>query len=87
MGEVGRTRITSQGQTSVPQEVRRQFGMGPGDEIIWSEEDGRLVVRVRGTHTLGDVRKALALPSTEGAIAVKAAIRDRIRRKFGHGGR
>ena len=87
MGEVGRTRITSQGQTSVPQEVRRQFGMGPGDEIIWSEENGRLVVRVRGAHTLGDVQKALALPSTKRPIAVKGAIRDRIRRKFGHGGR
>ena len=87
MGEVGRTRITSQGRTSVPREVRRQFGMGPGDEIIWSEEDGRLVVRVRGTHTLGDVRKALALPPTEAPVDVKAAIRDRMRKKFGHGGR
>ena len=87
MPEVGRTRITSQGQTSVPQEVRRKFGMGPGDEIIWSEENGRLVVTVRGTHTLGDVRKALALGSTQGPIAVKGAIRDRIRKKFGHEGR
>ena len=71
----------------MPREVRRQFGMGPGDEIIWSEEDGRLVVRVRGTHTLGDVRDALALPSTEAPVEVKAAIRDRMRKKFGHGGR
>ena len=71
----------------MPREVRRQFGMGPGDEIIWIEEDGRLVVRVRGAHSLADVRDALALPPTESPVDVKAAIRDRIRKKFGPGGR
>lgn len=58
--------------------------MGPGDEIIWGEEGGRLVVRVRGSHTLADVRKALALPRLSAPIDVKGAIVDRVRRKFTH---
>ena len=85
MREVARTKITSQGQTSVPQEVRRLFGMGPGAEIVWGEDDGRLVVKVQGTHTLHDVRKALSLPSRAKSIDVKAAVRDRMRKKFKRG--
>ena len=42
---LGHTRITAQGQTSVPAQVRRRFGLGPGAELAWEEVDGTLVLR------------------------------------------
>src|SRR4051794_11494083 len=39
------SRITSKAQTTVPQAVRRALGVGPGDEIAWEIEEGRVVLR------------------------------------------
>ena len=43
--DLGHTRITAQGQTSVPAQVRRKFGLGPGSELCWQEVDGMLVLK------------------------------------------
>lgn len=57
---LGHTRITTQGQTSVPAQVRRRFGLGPGAEVSWEEIDGTLVLKVVSC-TLADF--ALRLPA------------------------
>ncbi len=38
------SRITAKSQTTVPQAVRRALGIGPGDEIGWEIESGRVVL-------------------------------------------
>lgn len=38
-------RITSKGQITLPKEVRRRMGIGPGDEVEFVEENGRYVLR------------------------------------------
>lgn len=43
--DLGHSRITSQGQTSVPAQVRKRFGLGPGTTLAWEEVDGQLVLR------------------------------------------
>jgi bifunctional DNA-binding transcriptional regulator/antitoxin component of YhaV-PrlF toxin-antitoxin module len=58
---LGHTRITSQGQTSVPARVRRRYGLGPGAEISWEEVDGMLVLRIV-SHTLADFAALLPPP-------------------------
>jgi bifunctional DNA-binding transcriptional regulator/antitoxin component of YhaV-PrlF toxin-antitoxin module len=52
------SRVTTQNQTSVPAEVRRLFKVGPGTELAWVEQDGRLEVMPKG-NTLEDVRALL----------------------------
>ena len=53
------SRLTSQGQVSIPAEIRRRLGIGPGAVVEWDEEDGRIVVRRAGGHSSQDVHRAL----------------------------
>jgi len=41
------SRVTSQGQISVPAAVRRRFGIVPGTVLEWYEVDGQLCVRAK----------------------------------------
>jgi len=43
--DLGHSRITNQGQTSVPAQVRKRFGLGPGSTLAWEEVDGQLVLK------------------------------------------
>jgi antitoxin PrlF len=56
---LARSKITSQGQISVPAEVRKRLGVGPGSVIEWDEEGGKVVVRRSGKYTSLDIHKAL----------------------------
>jgi antitoxin PrlF len=53
------SKLTSQGQVSVPATVRRALGLAPGETMAWIEEDGRIVVRRATQHDSVDVHKAL----------------------------
>lgn len=53
------SRLTAQGQISVPKEVRRKLGIGPGAVLEWDEEGERIVVRRAGRYTSEDVHNAL----------------------------
>lgn len=47
---VMRSTITSKGQTTIPGEIRKKMGLKPGDGLVYSVEDDRIVVRpVKGT--------------------------------------
>lgn len=37
-------KITSKGQITLPKEVRKHLGIGPGDEVEFLEENGRYVL-------------------------------------------
>jgi AbrB family looped-hinge helix DNA binding protein len=39
------TRITRKGQTTIPQELRRKYGLEPGDTVVWEETDDGIVVK------------------------------------------
>jgi len=53
------SKLTAQGQISVPAEVRRKLGLAPGS-VLEGEEDGeRVVVRRAGTHSSEDIHAAL----------------------------
>jgi AbrB family looped-hinge helix DNA binding protein len=56
---IARSRITSQGQISVPTAVRRKLGLAPGSVIEWDEERGGIVVRRAGGHTFDDIHRRL----------------------------
>ena len=78
------SRITSQGQISVPAEVRRSLGVGPGAVLEWESCDGGFVVRRAGKATTQDAHRALfgnAPPSVVGLRDTKAAIVDYIRKR------
>ena len=56
---IARSRVTAQGQISVPVEVRKKLGIGPGSVLEWEEEGGHIVVRRAGRFSSADIRNAL----------------------------
>jgi len=56
---IAHSKLTAQGQISVPAEVRRRLGIGPGSILEWDEDDEQIVVRRAGRYTSEDVHRAL----------------------------
>lgn len=56
---VAQSRLTAQGQVSVPAEVRRRLGVGPGSVIEWEQEGDKLVVRRAKKYTMRDLHSVL----------------------------
>lgn len=53
------SKLTAQGQISVPASVRRRLGVGPGSVLEWDAEGGRVVVRRAGRFSSEDIHRAL----------------------------
>ena len=47
---VMKSTLTSKGQTTIPNEIRKRMGLKPGDGLVYSIEGERIVIRpVKGT--------------------------------------
>jgi AbrB family looped-hinge helix DNA binding protein len=57
--KIAHSKLTAQGQISVPAEVRRRLGIGPGSVLEWDEDGENIVVRRVGRYTSEDVHRAL----------------------------
>ena len=53
------SKLTAQGQISVPANVRRKLGIGPGSVLEWDDESENVVVRRAGRYTSEDVHRSL----------------------------
>jgi len=53
------SKLTAQGQISVPAEVRRKLGLAPGSVLEWEELGGKIIVRRAGRYTFDDLHSAL----------------------------
>ena len=56
---LARSKVTAQGQISVPVTVRQKLGIAPGSVLEWDEDGDKIVVRRAGTFTFQDIRRAL----------------------------
>ena len=81
------SRLTIQGQISVPAEVRRKLGLAPGSVLEWHEEGAHYVVRRASQHTSADIHQALfgKPPKPKTLAELQAGIRQRIKRKHARG--
>ena len=53
------SKLTAQGQVSVPAKVRQRLGVGPGSVLEWDEDGDRVVVRKAGQHSSEDIHRVL----------------------------
>jgi len=53
------SKVTAQGQISVPAEVRKRLGVGPGSVLAWEPRGDQFVVRRVGQYSWDDVHAAL----------------------------
>jgi antitoxin PrlF len=56
---IARSKVTAQGQISVPADVRRKLGVGPGSVLEWDQEGDKIVVRRAGTFSSEDIHRAI----------------------------
>jgi AbrB family looped-hinge helix DNA binding protein len=79
------SKITAQGQISVPAEVRRKLGAGPGSVLEWKEEGGHIVIRRVGRFSSVDIHQALfgsTPPKKRGLDELKAGIRRYAQKRY-----
>jgi AbrB family looped-hinge helix DNA binding protein len=53
------SKLTAQGQISVPAKVRQRLGVGPGSVLEWDEEGGQVVVRKASRYSSEDIHRVL----------------------------
>lgn len=85
---IAQSKITAQGQISVPAEVRKKLGVGPGSVLEWDESNDQVVVRRAGRHSSMDIHAVLFAdrkPENVANVSVKEGIRNYLRKK--HAGR
>ncbi len=63
---IAESKLTAQGQISVPAEVRRRLGIGPGSVLEWDQEGEKIVVRRVGLYTSEDIHRAIFATAPEG---------------------
>jgi AbrB family looped-hinge helix DNA binding protein len=80
---IAKSRLTAQGQISVPAEIRQRLGVGPGSVLEWDEQDDRVIVRRAGRNTSEEIHHAVFPQGlSDGASGnVKDAIRKYVRKK------
>lgn len=80
---IAKSKLTAQGQISVPAEIRQRLGVGPGSVLEWDEQDDQVIVRRAGRYSSEEVHSALFPEShtPHTPADTKEAIRKYIRRK------
>jgi AbrB family looped-hinge helix DNA binding protein len=80
---IAQSKVTAQGQISVPAEIRKKLGLRPGSVLEWDEKGGEVVVRRAGRYTSEQVHEVLfgASGTRKVKVDVKDGIRKHIRRR------
>lgn len=81
------SRLTVQGQISVPAAVRKKLGLAPGSVLEWREEAGQYVVRRATRYSSEDIHQAVfrKRPDQKSLTELKDGIRRRLVRKHARG--
>lgn len=81
---LGQSRVTAQGQVSVPAKVRQRLGIGPGSILEWQEAGNAVLVRRSGTFSSEDIHEALfpTGPKPKSLEQIKQGIGRALRKKY-----
>ena len=79
------SKVTAQGQISVPMDIRRKLGIGPGSILEWDEEGDKIVVRRSARFSSEDIHRAVfpeKAPKSRTLKDLKEGIRRRARERY-----
>ena len=81
------SKITTQGQVSVPASIRRRLGLTPGSKIEWCESGGEVIVRRASKYSSRDIHDAVfdKPPESRSIADMDEGIRARVRRRHAGG--
>jgi AbrB family looped-hinge helix DNA binding protein len=77
------SKVTAQGQVSVPAKVRQRLGVGPGSVLEWDEDGDRVVVRKAGRYSSEDIHRVLfsKTPRQRTLEDMKTGIREYVKKR------
>lgn len=77
------SKITAQGQISVPASVRRKLGLGPGSVLEWDDVDEQIVVRRATRHSSAELHREIfdQKPKPRKLAELKEGIRRHMRKR------
>jgi AbrB family looped-hinge helix DNA binding protein len=77
------SKVTAQGQVSVPAKVRQRLGVGPGSVLEWDEDGDRVVVRKAGRYSSEDIHRVLfaKIPRRRTLQEMKNGIRQHVKKR------
>ena len=87
MPPIAHSKLTAQGQVSVPAEGRR-LGVAPGAVLEWDVEGGAIIVRRAGRYSSEDVHRAVfakGRPKPRTIEQLKAGIRRYVTKRHARG--
>jgi antitoxin PrlF len=76
------SKLTAQGQISVPAGIRRKLGVGPGSVLEWDEDGENIVVRRSARFSSEEIHQKLfpqGTPQPRTADEMKQGIRRHVR--------
>jgi AbrB family looped-hinge helix DNA binding protein len=82
--ELPKSRVTAQGQISIPARIRKKLGVGPGSVLEWEEKGEHIIVRRAGQFTSADIHKAVfrrGAPIAKRIDELKEGIRSHIKKR------
>jgi AbrB family looped-hinge helix DNA binding protein len=85
---IARSKVTAQGQVSVPANVRRKLGIGPGSVLEWEQDGDKIVITRAGDFSSEDIHRALfgARPLGKRSVdEMKEGIRRYVRKRYARG--
>ena len=76
------SKITSQGQVSVPARIRRKLGLTPGSRLEWCERGDEVIVRRASKYSSLDIHEAVfgTPPARRSVEEMDEGIRSHLRR-------
>jgi antitoxin PrlF len=80
---LAQSKVTAQGQISVPVDVRKKLGIGPGSILEWVEEGDQIVIRRAGKYTFDDIHHEIFgsnTPARQSDEELKEGIKEYIRK-------
>lgn len=81
------SKISAQGQVSVPARIRHRLGLTPGSKIEWCEIGDEVIVRRASKFSSRDIHEAVfdTPPERRSVADMDEGIRSRVRRKHAGG--
>ena len=76
------SKITSQGQVSIPAHIRRKLGLTPGSRVKWCERGDEVIVRRASKYSSLDIHEAVfgTPPARRSVEDMDEGIRSHMRR-------
>ena len=82
---IARSKVTAQGQVSVPAGIRKRLGIAPGSILEWDEEGENIVVRRSARFSSEDIHRVLfpeGAPQPRTVEEMKEGIRRYVRQRY-----